>query len=244
MALFNFLKTKKEGMTETTFIGRYQSILKIRQILGEDVPAMEMQIAINKDFGERNEILGRLEKLEGYIHSDHFTNQFDVYSAGKEIGEIIGEGYKTCVLQNDIELENRCLVIHQDIIDYTKKQFEKDGVLTETKIADLDKILNLHTAAGFLTWMTLGDKLKTSDEQHAWMIISSLVHPNKRTGGIKDLIAWAVLTDKDHDVNKIVEPFRKMKKKLLENKKISDAEGIKIDELIEQGLAKNKSAGK
>lgn len=242
MTLFDFFKTKKEEGVKEKFVGRYQWILIIKQILGEDIPALEMQIATNKDLGERNEILEKLEKLEEYIHSDHFTNQLDVSSASKDIDGIIDEGYKNSVLLNDSELENRCLEINHNIIEYIKNFARKNGTLTEEKNASLDKIIDLRVASGFLTWMTLGDKLQTSDEQHAWMIISSLLNTNKKTTGFNkgNLIKDVLATLSQKDIEPEAERFRSMKRRLLENKKISDGEAKRIDELVEQGLAKNK----
>ena len=239
MTLLDFLKRDKLE-NENKFIGRYQSVLKIRHILGENVPTMEMQIAINKDLGERNEILEKLERLEKNIHSESFDNQISVYNAGLEIEEIIGEGYTTCVFQIDRELENRCLAIRHDTVEYMVNFMRKNGTLKDDTIANLDKALELHILSGFLCWMTLGDKLKTRDEQDAWMIMSSILYPKKLTGNIKDLVVWA-LKDKEHDANEdVIEPLRKMKKRLLESKKINEAAGKIIDKLIDQGITESK----
>jgi hypothetical protein len=89
IAIFNFFKTKREEQIKERFVGRYEWVLIIRQILGEIVSEIEMQIAVIKDIGERNEVLERIVKLENYIHSEYFTTQLDVSSAHKDINSII-----------------------------------------------------------------------------------------------------------------------------------------------------------
>ncbi len=242
MALFNFFKKKKEEKIDNIFVGRYQQILFIRQILGEDVPALEIQIATNKDLSERNEIVEKLENLEKYMHSDFFTNQFDVSSASKDISEIAKDGYNNSVLPNDSELEERVLTIYHNIIEYTKNFAKKNGSLTEEENANFDKIISRYLSIGLMTWMTLGDKLQTSDEQHAWVILSSLSHANKESTGFDkgDLVKTVLTLLSLKDVKLEAEQLREMKKRLLESKKISDHEANMIEELIEQGLDGNK----
>ncbi len=242
MALLDFLKTKKEAVVEKQFVGRHQQTFFIKQIFGENASDMERQIAVNKDLGERNEIAMKLEKVEEYVHSDYFTNQFDVSSASKDIENIIDEGYKTCVLPNDIDLENRCLKILRDTIEYTKRFGLKHGTLTVENAAKLDDILNLRVAAGYLNWWTLGDLPLNGDEQHAWMIISSLLNTGKPIGGFdkSDLVAGVLATLSLKDVIWSAEQFKKIKEKLLHDGKINQTEAKRVDELIKKGLAQNK----
>lgn len=240
LTLFNFFKTKK--VSQDKFIGRHQWVFLIKRILGENVSDMEIQIATNRDIVERNEILASLENLEGDIHSEYFDNQFSVLKASEKITEIIEKGYKTCVLPNDIDLENRCLKILDDTHEYIKKFGKKNSSLAEEKIAEIDKLLDMMIAKGFLYWLTLDHLLDTADEQHAWIIISSLVNMGKPIGGFNksDLVASMLSTLSLKDADEISESLRRMKKRLLENKKINKIEAKKIDELIEKGLVNNK----
>ena len=243
MGLFNFRQNEEKPETETGFIGRHQEILIIKHALGENVPDIELQMATNKDIAERNEIVEKLDELEAYMRSDAFTHRLDVLHASKEIDAIIDKGYQTSVLPNDSVLENRCLIINQSITEYVKDLEKKNGTLTEEKAKNLDKIIDLRLARGFLIWMTLGDKLTTSDEQHAWMIKSSLNFLNKPKGGfdktklVKDVISIVSVKDMDG----VVENFKSVKAKLLENKQITESDAKKIDELIERGIAENKT---
>lgn len=238
MSLFKFFKSKKIDKTENKFIGRHQQAFAIKRILGENVTSMEMQIAINKDLGERSEIVAKLEKLEAEIHSESFINQFDVESARKEIDEILNNGYKSCVLQNDIDLENRSLKILRDAIEYFKNFLKKRG----TGLANINDLLNLRVTSGFLYWVDLGGLLQTSEEQQAWIIVSSLINTERPVGGFSksDLVSSLLSVLSKEDVGGMAENYTKMKERLLQNKTINQAEAKRIDELIEKGLADNR----
>ena len=198
-------------------------------------------MAINKDNIDRSIIVKKLEEIESFMESDGFTNKFDVYNIGLKIGEVIGSGYENCVLQNDEDIERRCIVIHNKIIEYTKKQLKTDGTLTKDKEMELDNILEKYISVGFLAWITLSDELKTSDEQHAWMIMSSLIYPNKITGGLADVISWHILSEKNKNINSVSDyvgnHFESMKNKLLDDKIISRESAEEIDKMIKNGLS-------
>src|SRR3989339_338553 len=102
---------KEEASTEEKFIGRYQQAIIVKKILGKELTEIDLQIAKNKDNGERNEIIERLSEVEDYAQSDFFTNQIDVQGAYKDIVKIIKDGFANCVLQNDVNIENRCFKI-------------------------------------------------------------------------------------------------------------------------------------
>lgn len=244
MNLLDFLKKNNE---EKHFIGRHQEVLLIKEVLGESIPKMIMQLAINKDIAEREEIKCRLEIIESNIKSNNFTTVFDIEMTNKEIMDLIFDGYKSCVLQNDLELEIRCFNIYEDTVEYAKYHHEKKGSLNEEMNTGIDDIKGRMILTGCLHWVTLSDTLSTSQEQHAWMIISSLLYQNKpvysfnKGNLVADVVGWPSSPNQPKDkrdelLKQTAERFKEMNKRLLENKIITNDEGNIVDNLIKIGL--------
>ncbi len=244
MSILDFIRRNKKTKEKNgaQYVGRHQQVLMIKQILGEQAPALEVQIAKNKDLSEYLETLKDLEEIEEYMHSEFFTNQFDVLNIKTKLDKFTDKGYENLVLLNDSELEDRILAIYSNIIDYTKNFAKKNSSFSSEVVENLDKTIDFRIAKGFLVWITLGDLLKTGEEQHAWWIVSSLLNTNKKSLGFYkgDFVKDVLSTLSNKDAHSMALSLRDMKEKLLRGGKIDNAEARRVDELIEQGLIKNK----
>jgi hypothetical protein len=236
MGIFNFLKTKKEENTKDEFVGRHQQFCVVKKFLGEEVPDLELQIAIKKDRSERNEIVKKLEEIEKYIASDVFTNHSDVQSMNEKSRELIDEGYKVCVLVNDSVLEDRCYKIFNDTHEYLKNSVKKLGATESENFSKLyDDSKNLQALGSIVSNSSLGGLLELSTNEHnAWIIMSSLYASNRLTE----------LTLMTFPRVEVEESIRNFAKKLLKENKINEIEFQKINEEIKKGLTTGKEVYK
>lgn len=219
--------------TDSKFVGRHQQIYSVKKFLGQNIPDLELQIAVNKDNDERKELVEKLEEIEKYINSDLFTNRFAVESANKDIRELTDEGYKNCVLKNDTALENRCLKILNDTIKYMQDFARKNPNLNGEEIAkSLDSIMDLTITGGTVSYLTLGSLLN-DDEQIVWAIMNSLFHSNKLVRDASSLLPPEPSQEQAKKIKKIAD-------KLLSEKKITASNLRTIEEEIKEGLLLNR----
>jgi hypothetical protein len=231
---------------ENEFVGRYQHLFAIRNILGADYSSMEIQIAKNRDMQERNEIKSKIEEIENNIKSEFFTNLPDVKDVNDTILETLKIGYENCVLQNDTDLEARCFAIILNVQEYYKKLLKENGLLTPQLNQNFEDITDSASSIGWFYWSTLGDLIKKPDEQHAWIIIASVLNISKKIGFLdatnylKHMIASLPLKDIDNYIRDIKE----MNDRLYKTNKISEDESQKVGLMIEEGLNENKEIHK
>lgn len=246
MGIFNFFKDKKTETVEDKFIGRHQQACFVREMLGQEISSLERQIASNKDNSERSEILEKLESLEAYMKSEFYTTQYDVASTFNKIRQISEEGYMNCVLQNDRDMEERCLKILEDVIEYVENKAKKEGNLTEELVEGNKKILDSEGTVGFLVWPELGSLLNTAEEQHAWLIATSLVHKEKQFGRLNPCnVITALLASLDREGLRVIgDALKTMKDRLVKSEKISENDAKKINEMIEAGISENEEIHK
>lgn len=231
-----FRKNKKRNPSQNAnskFVGRHQQFYSVKKFLGQDIPDMELQIAINKDEDERKELVEKLEEIEKYIKSDLFTNRFAVESANKDIRELTDEGYKSCVLKNDTALENRCLKILDDTIKYMQDFARKNPNLNGEEIAkQLDSIMALTTVGGTVSYLTLGGLLN-EEQQLVWAIMNSVLQSNKLVRDASSLLPPEPSQEQAKKIKKIAD-------KLLSEKKITTSNLRTIEEEIKEGLSLNE----
>jgi hypothetical protein len=219
------------------FVGRHQQICFVKHLLGEDVPSLSWQMAKNKDFSDRSEILENIESLQKYIKSETYTTAYDVGTIFDSIKKIIDEGFRSHVLQNDQEIEERCFEIYKDVIDYSNNKGKNDGTLTTEQISKMEALPELLRGKGILYEMDGGD-FDTPFESHVWLVYFSL-QPNYYTNA---LITTILASVSGKDVNVLVPEFKLAIKKLVENKKIGKDEVKKLVTMIENGLQKNQNS--
>ncbi len=223
----------KVEQTKSKFIGRHEQAYSVKKFLGEEIPNLELQIAINKDKSERSEIIDKLLKIEDYINSDLFTNRFAVESTNKDIDKLTDEGYKNCVLKNDTNLEDRCLKILDETIEFMQNFARKNSNLDGEKIADsLNSIRALTITGGTVSYISLGGLLN-EDQQIAWIIMNSLFYSNKLVRDASSLLPPEPAKEQTIKIKQFAD-------KLLNEKKIDSNDLIKIDEEIKEGLSFNK----
>ena len=242
MGIFDFLKTKKKEVLENKFVGRHQQVCFVREMLGQEISSLEQQIATNKDNSERSEILERLESLEAYMKSEFYTTHYDVASTFDKIRGISKDGYMNCVLQNDTGMENRCLKILEDVIEYGENKARNDGSLTDELIDANKKILDTEGTYGFLVWPELGGLLNKAEEQHAWLIATGLIHKKKQFGRLNpcNVISELLASLDKKGLAVMANALKTMNEKLLKNGKISEIDGKKVIEMIETGVLENE----
>jgi len=229
-------KNKKSNLSQNTnskFVGRHQQFYSVKKFLGQDIPDMELQIAINKDEYERRELVDKLEKIEKYIKSDLFTNRFAVESANKDICKLIDEGYKNCVLKNDTALENRCLKILNDTIKYMQDFARKNPDLNGEEIAkQLDSIMDLTTLSGTVSYLMLGGLLNDK-QQIVWAIMNSVLRSNKLVRDASSLLPPEPAQEQAKKIKKTAD-------KLLSEKRITTDNLRTVEEEIKEGLLLNR----
>ncbi len=236
---FFWAKRKKQGdiskKDSGKFVGRYQQVLLTKKFLGEEIPDLELQIAVNKDNLERDEFIAKLEDVEEYIKSDMFTNDLDVESVNKDMRDLIGEGYNNCVLTNDTTLENRCFKIFDDAHKYLESSLKKQGDQNSNKFTDLsDQIRSLLVLECHINHILLGGLLNDdSDEQKTWLIFNSLNYSNGLVKTASSLLPIKPAAKK-------AEALKDFANKLFKQNKISSSNLSKINSEIEEGLALGK----
>ncbi len=233
--------------TKADFIGRHQELIAVRQALGESVSPAENQVAIEKDIEERNQALQQIQDLEIYVNSDLFVAHegSHITEVNKMIRKIIEDGYDTCVLQNDRELDERCFKIVRYMDECAENLFLKKGKPVPPEIIKAEKETpSLLSLGGFFKWSDLGKPklLDTAEQQQAWLMITSLLHPEKQIGVLNanNYLTQIVASMSLKNLENYVGHLRTMRKRLSDGKKISDEYGRKIDDMIEQGLIENK----
>ncbi len=239
---FLFLKPRNKnasteiGSSNNSFVGRYQQLCLFRKFLGEDVPELELQIAINKDKDERDKIVEKLEESKGYMKSDLFTNHFDVNSIFQDMRRLTDEGYGNCVLKNDSNLEAECLKILDDTIKYLQKYLRESDEFKGKDVAkvadDLDSIVGLSMVQGVVSYATLGGLLN-ENLQDPWAIMNSALYSNKLVRDSLSLFEPKV-------ANEMAEKKKKAAETLFANNKITASNLKKIEEEIKEGLALSK----
>lgn len=234
MELFNFFK-KTGAKEDETFVGRHQQVYFVKHLLGEEVPSLNWQIAKNKDLSERNEILEKIDDLEKYINSEFYTTTYDVATTHEKIKEIIKQGFNTHVLQNDSDLEKRCFDIYKQVIEYSISNGKKHGTMTDKEIADIKMLPEFQNDIGRISLM--GGDFDTPLEQHVWMVYFSLLPKSYHHGLITIILAGV----SEREINILVPGFKLAISKLIENKKIDKDDEKKILEMIEEGIAINKT---
>ncbi|HEY4504507.1 MAG TPA: hypothetical protein VJI73_01915 [Candidatus Paceibacterota bacterium] len=234
MGFLNLISKKKVKIAENIFVGRHQQVCLVKDLLGEEVHTLNWQIAKNKDLSERNEILEKTEDLENYIKSEFYTTSYDVATTFDKIREIIRTGYESCVLQNDIELEKRCMAIYKNCIDYANDKGERDGSMTDEQVTDNKGLLERMYAIGLLSIID-GGRFDSPLEYHAWLVYFSL-QPNPYTKEVIVTILSGVKANRDV----LVSGIKLASAKLLENHKISRDDETKINEMIVMGNAGNE----
>jgi len=114
MLFKRFRNKEKTAKAEVAFIGRNQQAVSAYRLLGGEVRESRIQYAIGSDYRERAELLSQIETIEENSVSDLALNyapsSLDVHTRTLNI---MSDGYKTCVLQNDPALENRCLNLRE-----------------------------------------------------------------------------------------------------------------------------------
>lgn len=235
MGILNFLKDKKTEGNENKFVGRHQQVCFVKHLLGEEIPSLNWQIATNKDLSERNEVLEKLEWLEKYIESEFYTTKYDVATTFDKIKIILDTGYKSCVLQNDSELESRCLGIYKDVIDYSNNKRKKEGTLTDEKMTNCSDMIEAQKGLGFLCIID-GGLFDSPLEYHAWVVYFSL-QPNYYT---QNLITDVLKCVSASSLGVLVSGLKLASTKLLENKKIDKNDENKIRKMIEAGIKENE----
>lgn len=202
------------------FIGRHEEFCIVKDLLGEEVSTLERQISINKDRNEYNEILNKLIEIEEYIKSENFTHSLDVLHVHDEIMALINKAGTYCVLQNDLDLEDRCFKILESTYEYTKASMKSKSELTQDKIDALDGIIQKTKLANFLSYLQLHDLLNTKEHQMAFYIWNSLF---KKNGFIVTLLNFNKGSNNMDEYNKNLESFAE---ELFKQKKI-DADDLK-----------------
>jgi hypothetical protein len=242
MSFFDFLKSEKSNNIEKKFVGRYQHLFAIRNILGADYSTIEEQIAKNKDAQERNEIKSKIEEIERNIKSESFTSISDVSDANSNIGKILEKGYEYCVLQNDIDLEARCFSILLDTQEYFRKLLKEKEELTPELKQALDEANELFSVQGWLHWSTLGDLIKEPDEQHAWIITASVLNISKKIGFLDatNYLKHMIVSLPLKDIDNYIRDIKEMNDRLYKINKISKDESQRVSLMIEEGLNENK----
>lgn len=245
MGIFDFLKTKKEPI-ENKFVGRHQQACFVRKMLGQEISSLERQIATNKDNSERSEILERLESLEAYIKSEFYTTHYDVASTFDKIRGISKDGYMNCVLQNDTDIENRCLKILEDVIEYGENKAKNEGSLTDELVNANKKILDTEGIYGFLVWPELSGLLTKAEEQHAWLIATGLIHKEKRFGRLApcNVITEFLASLDRKGLEVLANALKVMNNRLLKDKKIMESDWGKVIEMIQAGKLENEEIHK
>lgn len=236
MGLFNFLKTKKTEENENKFVGRHQQVCLIKQMLGNTISDLEIQIATNKDLLERNEILEKLEDTEKYIQSEYYTTRYDVGTTLDEIKKILNKGYDYWVLQNDCEIENRCLDIYTKVIEYSISK--QKNTLDEETIKNMRELPVRQTGLSLLSIMD-GSIFDSPVESHAWLIYLSLI---EKIGNLdtSDLVTFILSEVGEKNLDTFVSGLKLANEKLLKTKAITKQDFKKIDMMITAGITKNK----
>ncbi len=181
MSISDLIKSKFKNILETQYKGRHQWQLKVKKLLGEHITTLEHQIAINKDNTEKSEIVKALDDIEKYIHSQEFTNTYDVKYAFDELLKIIRLGYSYCVLQLDPILQERALEKVFITCDYLKKvvMVNDPNIKEFTAFEDTVDALGI---IGLTQLCTLGDLLDSDLEKSTWAILHGLNNPSIKIG--------------------------------------------------------------
>ncbi len=232
MKILNLLRNKIK--VENKFIGRHQENINLKIFIGEEIPSMELQIAINKDNREKGEIIVDLEKIQKKITSDFFSNHFDVQAVNKDLKELIKKGNENCVLFNEDDLEARIYNIFDDTHKYLEK-FIKDTGGDINKFSETFSLLKSFLFLGSVSnYVNLGGILKNeSTEQQVWLIINSLYKKNKLIVSALSILPHSPSSQNAKEIKNVAE-F------LLESKKITENDLKKIDEEIKIGLLQSK----
>lgn len=231
MTIFNLFKKNKNEEIKNEFIGRHQQLCFVKYFLNEEVPDLELQIAINKDNSERDKILKKLEEAEKFISSNMFDNYFDVQNVNKNIQQLVNEGNLNCVLWNDVNLKNRCLKIFNDTHKYLKNSLEKKDKIESEKFANLaDQLESLSSLERLTNYITLGGLLNDFDnKRNAWIILNSLFYNN----GVVKSASFILPPEPAKNEAKKLKDFVNF---LLKEKKIKDNDLEKIYKEIDEGL--------
>jgi hypothetical protein len=178
---FWFRKKKQENNVEkqvgSKFVGRHQQACAVKKLLGQNIPEMEMQIASNKDFRERNKVDESLKELEEYVSSELFGSmeefaKLDIKMSFDSVAKISEVGYDTCVFQNDRKMEERLLTIFVNLSEYIKKIVSENNetIISEWRAAGFlipenkkftatDDMLNSAVVIGTMKFISLGGLL-------------------------------------------------------------------------------------
>ncbi len=147
------------------FIGRHQALIEVKKLLGTEVSQLKNRLAINNDLVERNEVEEKLKKVEDYINSDLYFPLLDVQQSIKDLKLIYDLGARTCVFENDRELNEKIDRLYLELIEHEVRR---------TKESEVDKLgkdwLRLQHFSQSLIILDLGGLLTTADEQMALIL--------------------------------------------------------------------------
>ncbi|MCG3176686.1 MAG: hypothetical protein MOGMAGMI_01644 [Candidatus Omnitrophica bacterium] len=211
---FKFIRKNNIQKTPSVqFIGRHQKAILVREYLGERIPQLEYQVAINNDNLEHKEVAERVRELEDYIKSENFTSGLDVQSVNKKIAEMFNEFIKTSVLEFDRALKDRCLKIFDSTNEHITHSLQQQGNDAET-FADSSKQLKaLWHVEGLLAYLKLGGLLKdNSYEQNVWMIMNIQMYSNDIISGALSLLTPEGSQDNANQLTEVAKGLAKQGK--------------------------------
>jgi hypothetical protein len=97
---------------------------------------------------------------------------------------------------------------------------------------------------GFMTWLGLGNPPLASegDLQPAWAILATLKEPKKQIGihDASNYLSQVIATLPMKGLDNVIDHYRAVKERLLNDNKLTEDEGKQIDTLIKKGLVQNK----
>lgn len=228
--MFNLIKeffSKKE----TKPLGRHSLMLITKEVLlGEKITDLERQIAVNKDKEEYEEILTEIDDIYNYIKSNSFTDS-DLQILNRKINDTLTKGYNNSIIQTYPDLEEKCLSALYLINEYIIKNAENRDI-SETEIEKIKESDLHYSNLGFLSDIGFGAD-EDADVQMGMSIIKSLFK------GSDILIQTiAVLPEKDRE--RYITNLKIFLEKLSKQKRLSDSEIKKVQNMINRGVELSK----
>jgi len=233
MDITNFIKQKIKSH-KGHFIGRHQQAHAILELIGEKVPELQWQMAINKDKEEHQQILTRFKETEKYIDSDMFTTFLDVTSINEDLRKLITIGYETCVLSNDLELEKNVIKRYDDIREYLVNYFMNSDKEKSKQINKMfGDLRDAFVMLRLLSHVTLGGILAEEEGigAVAWNVVFIVTYPEWN-----GLLIESRAQMEPAVTTKWVENIKDFLGILSENNKINTGESQKVTAVIDKCL--------